>query len=327
MSRRQFIRGFTLVELLVVIAVIGILIALLLPAVQAAREAARRMQCANNLKQMGLAVHNYHDAYRCFPPGGITEGECGTQRSRINWAIAILPYIEEKTLHDRYDHSVYNEDPENEFVRQALVTAYVCTSEPGGGDLQIPCTGPGGSVSRGGLGLEYRTSSYKCVAGCIGGDVPLRGQGWWDRYIPSWGVPDEERRGVLHSTGVLDWTSEKMATVSDGTSNTLMIGEKSTNTRRDIASFWAYTYLSYAMGHSIEHPLSITNDIAECFQLAAAAGVWGGGPCCNSWGSYHPGVVQFALADGSTRAVSENIDLTLLCDLSTVDGEEPGQVP
>jgi hypothetical protein len=238
-----------------------------------------------------------------------------------------LPFIEQETLYSQYDHTVYNEDSPNEPIRKALVTTYVCASDPAGGDLQIPCTGPGGSAARGGLGLEYRTGSYKCVAGCIGGNVDLRDQGWWDRYITTWPMPDEERKGVMHTTGILDWTSESMKTVLDGTSNTLMIGEKSTSTRRDIAVFWAYSYLSYAMGHTVEHPLSINNDIEACLTLAAQMGVWGGGACCNSWGSFHDGVIQFALVDGSTRAVSKNVDLTVLCDVSTIHGGEVCQVP
>jgi prepilin-type N-terminal cleavage/methylation domain-containing protein len=319
--------GFTLVELLVVIAIIGMLVALLLPAVQAAREAARRMQCANNLKQMGLAAHNYHTAFGCFPPGGITEGECCAQKSRVNWAIAILPYVEKQPLYSLYDQRAYNEDPANGPVREALVTTYLCASDPFGGDLQIPCTGPGGSVARGGLGLTYRSGSYKAVAGCVGNDAPLEDQGWWARYTPPSPIPDPKRRGVLHMAGVLNWTSESMSTVTDGSSNTLMIGEKSTSTRRDIAPFWAYTYLSYAMAHTVEHPLTINKDIAACLTLAAEMGVWGGGACCNSWGSFHPGVIQFALVDGSGRAISTNIDLTVLCALSTIQGGEASQAP
>ena len=118
-----------------------------------------------------------------------------------------------------------------------------------------------------------------------------------------------------------------MGNIVDGSSNTLMIGEKSTSTRRDIAAFWAYSYLSYSMGHTVEHPLSINNDIEACLNLASQMGVWGGGACCNSWGSFHPGVIQFVLADGSTRAISENVDLTVLCDLSTIGGGEAANMP
>lgn len=81
------------------------------------------------------------------------------------------------------------------------------------------------------------------------------------------------------------------------------------------------------MGHTIEHPLSINNDLASCLTFASAMGVWGGRACCNSWGSFHPGVIQFALADGSARTISENIDLTILCAMSTIDGGEAPQMP
>ncbi|NLX56756.1 MAG: DUF1559 domain-containing protein [Planctomycetaceae bacterium] len=320
-------RAFTIVELLVVIAIIGILVALLLPAVQAAREAARRMQCSNNLKQLALATHYYHTAYNCFPPGGITEGPCCAQKSLVNWAIAILPYIEQETVYALYDHRAYNEDPINERVRQTLLTCHLCPSDGFTGDLQVPCTGPGGSLARGGLGLLYRTSSYKSVAGCIGSDAPLEDQGWWDRYTPPEPLPEARRKGVMHMTGVLNWRSESMSTITDGSSNTLMIGEKATSTRRDIGAFWGYTYLSYSMAHTVEHPLSINNDIAKCLTRAAEMGVWGGGACCNSWGSFHPGVIQFALADGSTRPVSTNVDLTILCEVSTIQGREYAEMP
>jgi len=128
MTRSKQRRAFTLVELLVVIAIIGILVALLLPAVQAAREAARRAQCSNNLKQMGLAAHNYHDTFRSFPPGAITDGPCCSAKSRVNWAIALLPYMEQTSLYDEYDHDANNEDPTNDLVRRAEIDKLVSDS-------------------------------------------------------------------------------------------------------------------------------------------------------------------------------------------------------
>ncbi len=103
-SSRGTRRGFTLVELLVVIAIIGILVALLLPAVQSAREAARRMQCSNNLKQMGLAVHNFHDALNGSPPVHIDEP--GGSRKGSTWCAVILPYLEQTSLYQQFDLGV-----------------------------------------------------------------------------------------------------------------------------------------------------------------------------------------------------------------------------
>jgi len=104
--------GFTLVELLVVIAIIGLLVALLLPAIQAAREAARRTECSNKLKQIGLALHNYHDTYNVFPPGAITKTtscSLNTGNTRTDggapWTVLTLPFMEQSSLHDRFDFS------------------------------------------------------------------------------------------------------------------------------------------------------------------------------------------------------------------------------
>jgi type II secretory pathway pseudopilin PulG len=94
---------------LVVIAIIGILVALLLPAIQAAREAARRSQCQNNLRQLGVAILNYENAKKALPPGGITKGECCGASSAAGWTIYILPYVEEQALYDKYDFNEPNE--------------------------------------------------------------------------------------------------------------------------------------------------------------------------------------------------------------------------
>src|SRR5437773_558439 len=114
-------RAFTLVELLVVIAIIGVLVALLLPAVQSARESARRMSCMNNLKQIGLALHNHHDAFGTFPPGGVTNGTCCGTQSGATWTIYILPFIEQQMLYDKYDFTQTNESSANAFVRTQFV--------------------------------------------------------------------------------------------------------------------------------------------------------------------------------------------------------------
>ncbi|QDT52424.1 Type II secretion system protein G precursor [Caulifigura coniformis] len=115
-------RGFTLIELLVVIAIIAILIALLLPAVQQAREAARRTQCKNNMKQIGLAMHNYHDVYSRFPNGRVTN-VCG-------WSVAILPYLDGGNLYNTYNHNVAWDNVANDLFKTTRPQGYVCPSNP-----------------------------------------------------------------------------------------------------------------------------------------------------------------------------------------------------
>jgi prepilin-type N-terminal cleavage/methylation domain-containing protein/prepilin-type processing-associated H-X9-DG protein len=137
--RKPNLRGFTLVELLVVIAIIGILIALLLPAVQAAREAARRSQCINNLAQLGLAVHNYEAAYQMLPPGTIEPQ--GPIRNlpkgyHMGWLVQILPFIEEQVTFDHVDFSVGVYDAKNEPVAQTEINVFTCPSDGMGYSMQ-----------------------------------------------------------------------------------------------------------------------------------------------------------------------------------------------
>src|SRR4051812_5647909 len=136
-------RGFTLIELLVVIAIIAVLIALLLPAVQAAREAARRAQCVNNLKQLGLAMHNYHDTVGTFPIGamGVRSLASGGKypdgtpvgNARRTWAFMILPYIEQGTMSNAINFSIIMNDPINRTVTMTVVKSFVCPTDPNGG--------------------------------------------------------------------------------------------------------------------------------------------------------------------------------------------------
>lgn len=142
---RATARGLTLVELLVVIAVIGILVSLLLPAVQAAREAARRTGCANNLRQIGIALHNYHDAHERFPPGGIehrmminprTGRVYGRAGRQLAWSLFLLPYLEQEPLYEQIDTGLPFDAPANAEPAATVLSVYVCPSVPGGSRLR-----------------------------------------------------------------------------------------------------------------------------------------------------------------------------------------------
>jgi prepilin-type N-terminal cleavage/methylation domain-containing protein/prepilin-type processing-associated H-X9-DG protein len=250
-------RAFTLIELLVVIAIIAILIGLLLPAVQKVRDAAARMQCSNNLKQIGLGLHNHHDSKGTLPPGGMQTGRNGAP-CFTNWAIETLPYIEQDALYKQYDQRVSNEHPNNVFVTQSRVKTYECPSDGLIGRLERPATGPNaGNVTppapfafvppRG--TNEWMHGSYRAVSGRSG----AIGRAFWDTFEANFWPPNfvmlQEWRGAIHGTAAaynghpaatfIDTANrnaplnqmggpERFNSIIDGLSNTLMVGEWST---------------------------------------------------------------------------------------------------
>lgn len=311
--------GFTLVELLVVIAIIGILIALLLPAVQAAREAARRSQCSNNLKQIALATHNYHDKHNCLPPGvvdphGVLSGFGHGDRKWTNWAISILPYIEQKPLYDQYDQKAFNEDPVNRDVVQTFVDVYACPSDLDVNVLERPESGAGS-------GIEYRMGSYRAMSGRSAGHHNVTNGGWWDGREYD-GVPPEWR-GIYTTTGY-ELKPARFASIIDGTGNTLAFGEFHKPLKRvRRGTFWAYSYTSYnKSGATPYSAMLVATDWPRC-----VAGVPTDNICKRGWGSYHPGGINWALADGSVHFISLTVDMEVFVSLASIQGKETVQLP
>jgi prepilin-type N-terminal cleavage/methylation domain-containing protein len=315
-------RAFTLVELLVVIAIIGILIALLLPAVQAAREAARRAQCANNLKQIGLALHSYHAACGSFPHGNInrTAGLCpGMAEPAVsystrfgNWLIALLPYIEQSPLFDSYDLDYHNESPENRAVRETSVAAYVCPSDFAPETPAVPATGPAAQA-----GARYMPGSYRAVSGRSNDGV-----NYFDSEMMQSFEPD--LRGAIHVVGVWGTTTERIADIRDGTSNTLMVGESTTRTSPARRTFWAYPFAYYTMSAATPQARTLMGDYDRCVEMGGAGGDI---PCKRGWGGLHPDGLNFVLCDGSVVFLSDSVAPDLFGDLATIAGREVASVP
>jgi prepilin-type N-terminal cleavage/methylation domain-containing protein/prepilin-type processing-associated H-X9-DG protein len=336
-------RGFTLVELLVVIAIIGILIALLLPAVQAAREAARRTQCSNNLKQQGLALHTFHDTYKNFPPGTVSHGNCCSTLSQMVWTVAILPYMEQESVEDRVDFNFPLEAPQNDFIKTKRIESYFCPSDSIANQQLIPDSGPHSNKL-------YITSSYRGMGGVnwrYSGEPVDRRQ--WDSSDPAVGgakIPSDvyTLRGALHWTGKTgnplaknrywnrdddNWrlVGESTSTILDGTSNSLMVGEYTTFTRPRRTTFWSYAYTSYALSSAGTVSATLLADYNKCSQLHNIA-TGDDNPCKRAWGSFHAGgALQFLMCDGNVRSISRNISMSLFQRLSTVAGGETAVVP
>jgi prepilin-type N-terminal cleavage/methylation domain-containing protein len=310
-SRRHAIAGFTLVELLVVIAIIGVLVALLLPAVQAAREAARRMKCSSNLKQVALAAHNFHDVNSNFPSGSKLTSPPDVYYS--NWAINILPFIEQQNLFGRYDDTVNNVHANNKAVRETYVDTYSCPSEIKPKQILTPeSAGPNGIA-------PYMQGSYRGMSG-----VSATGFDQWGGF-PSEVVVNMARdpglRGMFHN----DWPGgptkpERVATITDGTSNTLFVGERSTRTRQVRGTFWANSFNLYALSGAYAQSATLLPDYDACGRIASDIA-----QCKYGWGSFHPQMLHFAFGDGSVRSIKTNIDMKLFTYLATIGNGETVQ--
>ncbi len=340
-------RAFTLVELLVVIAIIGILIALLLPAVQAAREAARRAQCSNNLKQLGLGLHNYLDTHNTFPFSwmlDIPNPSAGFYGGNVQvWGILVLPFIEQQPLFDKYDTRVpavqeaiaFGHDPNvvatNLQVIQTIVDTFICPSAPGDAQSRIydaDASGDPGSPAP----FHWRAApSDYCVASGVRSGSAFEAVA----YVNWPGGGCSDCRGALQFTGsalVGASSSSRIADIRDGTSNTILVGERLGGgviyVGRQPRTTSPYDMLGKANGGGWgdllngEHWLggSAAN---ETLPLDGPCPI----NCTNRRGanffSFHPGGAQFLLGDGSVTFVSETVDPFQFASMITRAGGEP----
>jgi prepilin-type N-terminal cleavage/methylation domain-containing protein/prepilin-type processing-associated H-X9-DG protein len=281
-------RGFTLVELLVVIAIIGILVALLLPAVQAAREAGRRTQCTNNLKQIALAFHNYHDTHRSFPL-------LGNDHAGYSCFVSILPFLEQQNVQQLYDFTKGNSDPANLEAVSKRLEVYVCPSAAFGRHVPTECD------------AGRAPGTY---AVCTGSGNPLS-------YAPNI-VP---HNGAIVGAGM---GRTGMKSITDGTSNTFLVGESHWNYPDYMFTSgpcsgqqrWGFTYWS------APHPYSTGFATFNGFNHKRLNGVTARLGCFRS---DHPGGANFALCDGSVRFVSQTTPQSILDALATrAAGDLPG---
>jgi prepilin-type N-terminal cleavage/methylation domain-containing protein len=292
-SQRSRRSGFTLIELLVVIAIIAILVSLLLPAVQQAREAARRSQCRNNLKQLGLALHNYHDQFNTLPPGWV--GVNSAQQADIEglngwaWGARLMPNLDQAPLYNQINFSLSVADPVHATVIRMSLPTFRCPSDVGPSEWTILSEADGSNLS------TLATANYVGVFGttelhaCEG--VPL----------PYQCVSDG---AMFHNSRL------RFADFTDGLSSTFVFGEHKTDVQLDWHSTWAgfipegEEAAARFLGVCDHTPNSPSNHLED-------------------FASYHIGGAHFTLGDGAVRFISTNIDLGLYQSLATRAGGEP----
>ena len=308
--------GFTLIELLVVIAIIAILVALLLPAVQQAREAARRSACKNNMKQIGLALHNYHDTHTCFPPGNVVRGlvssncRASDRTSSVPnahgapWTVLILPFMEESALYDQFDFSAgfgytwsAGMSAPNQTPQRMTMTKYHCPSSP------------------------LSTSGYpgNHYYGVSGGGTPETG---CSSTYPNF------RNGAFFLN-----SSIRMSHLTDGTSNVFLVGEQSMASHPTNTSYtgtgagtgipWSGTARGDNGTHGFHANVAGSQYAINSSRAQGDAGDHRWTVMTRTFSSHHQGGCHMMMADGSVHFLSENINLALYRSLGIRDDALP----
>jgi len=308
MTRHQS-TGFTLVELLVVITIIGILIGLLLPAVQSAREAARALQCANHMKQIALALHNYHTAHSILPFATPYDNRSPHAKVGGTWVAMILPHIEQSALYDSFNFDVPMNHPDNTEEVTTVIPTLLCPSDPAASEPVFEDRDNLSSTNPDSLGLWYAASmgpthpdqcpfcpesrpSYCCQGNNYGSTGPDDNSvGMFGRY-PSGYTFDSVR---------------------DGLSNTLMLGEALPD------------QCIYQCAYCMNFPLASTSIPMNTFEVVDVRGGIHYRAC--GFKSMHPGGAHFALGDGSVHFIADVVDYRLYNEMGTRAGGEVVQVP
>ena len=324
---RTEIRGFTLIELLVVIAIIAVLIALLLPAVQAAREAARRASCVNNLKQIGLALHNYEQALNVFPPGYVTSIDrtvldaCNMDAENQHgvdlgtgwaWGSMILPYLEQQPLYNSINFNLSVAYKANDTCSLTALSGYLCPSDPGPSVVPVfedpPDPANPGSYNASHIVDTLSRGNYVGMYGL--GEICSQ-SGALDSPNNNGAGPLGQHAGIFYRN-----SATKIAAITDGTSNTIMVGERSHN----------LSYVTW-VARSIDGWLGKTSPIEggtdqfnpspeECWtQVLGPCGLEDGLRTINNpeahvedYWSRHPGGANMLFADGSVHFLKSSIN-------------------
>jgi prepilin-type N-terminal cleavage/methylation domain-containing protein len=329
--------AFTLVELLVVIAIIGILVALLLPAIQAAREAARRTECTNRMKQLAVALHNYHDTHKVFPPAGINYGWADAATNPINgpilnvsgWVMT-LPFLEQQQLYDQYDFKYaacnYNRNPPTNTVTGATAVAnplatnsdVVCTVLkpflcPSDGYNPVMSDEAGGSP-------RYYNPYDRDLGAKTSYDLSVwRGDRWNHNDWATQSVASKYMFGENSDTATQH--------ITDGTSNTVALAEQTHNVIDGAPSAWGYRgWVQFGLDLNY-YGINRFDVFLGAWYTGNRDRIIGRLAEFGTAGSLHPGGINIALGDASVRFISEATDLTVLGQISTMSGAEAIKIP